>query len=75
MSGAQWKAYNPQVSYMDPALETDVPPARAERAKPNFSFAAKRASNKALAARAMEAEKVDAKDKAPVKKADLKKDL
>ena len=59
MSGADWRTYTPQASYMDPALmesewedRETVPAARPERPKPKFSFVASRASERALAARA-----------------------
>jgi hypothetical protein len=85
MSGAKWKAYNPRVSYMDPALEANgdldiaVPAARPERGKPQFSFVAKRASEKAMATRATtkSAEKSEPRDKpaeASMSKASLETD-
>lgn len=86
MSNADWAAFTPIVSDEDPALRSefspearpraDVPAAYAKRKKPSFSFAAKRASERALASRDAKADAPadTAKPDAPVKKAALDAD-
>lgn len=76
LSGADWQSFSPRVSTMDPALAdaTRIPPARAKKVKPTFSFAAKKASMKAMSAKKEASKASDAPAKATVKKASLETD-
>lgn len=70
MAGAEWQTYTPLPSAEDAGARnasSEAATLRPERRKPNFSFAAKRASERALAAREGRGAKVAEREVKPPK--------